>query len=276
VPWWAKIAGKLVLSRVLPSYAWRRRLGIGVHSFAAALAGNRANVEFDIGWFAGITDRPAGSLLELGPGDTIASALYAAALGVRRIWLMDVGDHASPDMDAYRAIAADLGTGFAARLDFASRDALLASLGATYLTGGLADLAAIPDGAVDLTLSYTVLEHVRRAEFAPLMEELHRITAPGGLAHHLVDLMDHLGGGLNHLRCGDGLWEHPSIAGSGFYTNRLTRAEIIGAAEAAGFEAAVPYVSCWDRVPPVRLHRQFADRPAEVLREAGFGLFLRR
>ncbi|MCX7383635.1 MAG: methyltransferase domain-containing protein [Alphaproteobacteria bacterium] len=281
VPWWVKIAAKLVLSRVLPSYAWRRRLGIGVHSFATALDGNRALVAHDLAWFATIAGRPASSLLELGPGDTIATALYAAARGVRRIGLMDGGDHASPDMAAYRAIAEGLDpdfldTAFAAGLDFTNRDTLLASLGATYLTGGLADLAGIPDGSVDLTLSYTVLEHVRRAEFTPLMAELHRITSPGGLPHHLIDLMDHLGGGLNNLRWGDALWEHPAIAGSGFYTNRLSRAEITAAAEEVGFETAIPYISRWDATPHVRPHCQFAGRSPEALGEASFGLYLRR
>ncbi len=276
VPWWAKIAAKMVFSRVLPSYELRKRLGIGVHSFATALDGNRALVEADLAWFAALAGRGPASLLELGPGDTIATALFAAAAGVRRIWLMDVGDHASTDMAAYRAIAGRISGDFAAGLDFSDRAALLASLGATYLTGGLADLAVIPDGAVELTLSYTVLEHVRRAEFVPLLAELHRVTAPGGLGHHLVDLMDHLGGGLNNLRWGDAVWEHPAVAGSGFYTNRMDREEITAAAEAVGFETAIPYISRWDAPPAVKLHRQFAGRPPDRLCEASFGLHLRR
>ncbi len=261
---------------MLPSYAWRRRLGIGVHSFAAATAGNRATIEADLAWYTAVTGRLPATLLELGPGDTIANAMYAAARGVRQIWLMDVGDHASSDMAEYRAIAATLPADFTATLDFTSRATLLASLNTTYLTAGPPSLRAIPDGSIDLTVSYTVLEHVRRADFARLLADLHRLSAKGGLAHHLVDLMDHLGGGLNHLRFGDALWEHPAIATSGFYTNRLSQAEIIAAAEAAGFETAVPYALYWSDLPPANLHRQFTGRTAAELRVANFGLYLRR
>ena len=276
LPWWAKIAAKIILTRAIPSYAWRKRLGIGVHSFATDTLGHPLEIAREIAWFESFSGRTPKSLLELGPGDSLANALYAASAGVGRIWLMDAGDFATTDMDAYRRIAATL-PGLPG-LDFASRKALLASLNATYLTGGVASLAAIPDGAVDLTVSYVVLEHIRRAAFTPLMAELHRITASGGLGHHFIDLMDHLGGGLNNLRFGTRLWEHDAISSSGFYTNRLGYAAILAEAVRAGFATSVPYLSRWQRLPIPRdaLAADFALLPDETLTIANFALQLRR
>lgn len=276
LPWWGKMAAKFVLRRAVPHYAWRRRLGIGVHSFTAASLGHRLEITREIAWFTATTGRPPTSLLELGPGDSIANALYAAALGVRRIWLMDDGDNASADMAAYRSIAATLPA--LPPLDFSSRLTLLTSLGAVYLTGGTASLADIPAGSVDISVSYTVLEHVRRAEFSPLLAELHRVTAPGGLGHHFVDLMDHIGGGLNNLRFSSSFWERDAIARSGFYTNRLSCRAIIAAAEAAGFAVRVPYLSRWPSLPVARaaLSREFSEIADEDLNIASFALELRR
>ena len=271
--WGPGLTGMVLLTRVLPRYRWRRRLGIGVHSFVADLAGHPAAIARDIAWFQAQTGRLPRSLLELGPGDSLANAIHAAALGVQRIWLADTGDYISHDMDSYRRIAT--AAGIADRLAFSSRGALLDSLGAAYLTTGLATIA---DGAVDLSVSYVVLEHVRRRDVAALMQSLHRVTAPGGLGHHDIDLMDHLGGRLNHLRFGDRVWEHDTIACSGFYTNRLGRDDILALARAAGFTASVPYLARFATLPTPRraMHAMFQGRSDEALRVAGFGVDLRK
>ncbi len=189
--------------------------------------------------------------------------------------MVDTGDHALAGMDAYRGIAAGLP---GLRVDLSSRAAMLASLNATYLTGGPASLAAIADGAVELAVSYTVLEHVRRAAFAPLLAELHRLTAPGGLGVHVIDLMDHLGGGLNSLRVPAWFWENDFVAGSGFYTNRLQRDAIIGLAREAGFATAVSELYRWPALPIARaaLAGDFRQVPDEELNTALFTLRLGR
>lgn len=281
LPWWLKVLAKLVLANAVPSYNWRRRLGFCIHSFAAATSGHPEEVRREIAWFQRLAGRPPASLLELGPGDSMANALYARAAGVERIWLMDVGDFATADMDKYRAIAASIeraSPGFTATLDLASRAAMLDSIGATYITHGIAGLRDIPDGSVELSVSYMVLEHVRRAAFAPLLAELYRITAPGGLGHHFVDLMDHMGGGLNNLRFPSALWERNAIADSGVYTNRLGRAPILDCARRCGFETTVPHLQRWP-VPPIAraaLAAEFAGITDDELTVAGFDLRLRR
>jgi SAM-dependent methyltransferase len=282
VPWWGKIGAKIVLSRVLPSYRVRKALGLFVHSVGDwELKRHGAFIASAIALHARHGGGAARTMLELGPGDSVGGALFAAAHGIEHTWLSDVGDFASRDMTVYRAIAGVIEAetpGFAARIDLTDRAHMLASLNATYLTGGTASLAEIASGSLDVVLSSAVLEHVRRTEFSQLMAETFRVLRPGGTAHHEVDLMDHLGGALNNLRFRDGLWEHPLFADSGFYTNRLRCAEIVAAMRAAGFEAVVTRIARWPEVPTRRaaLAEQFRALPDDELRIANFGVLLRK
>ena len=204
LPWWAKIGAKVVLSRAVPSYRMRKALGLFLHgNLDQNVAQHRAFVANVLAQHERTAGAKAASLLELGPGNSLGTALFAAAQGVGRVWLSDVGDFAESDMAFYRRIAAMVEAGhpgFSARVDFADRAAMLESLDATYLTGGTASLCEIPDGSLDLILSTAVLEHVARAEFAQLAHEMMRMLRPGGTAYHEVDLMDHLGGAQNNLR----------------------------------------------------------------------------
>jgi SAM-dependent methyltransferase len=279
VPWWIKIAAKLVLSRIVPSYSVRRRLRVSVHSFTADYAGNPDVLRHAINLHTSRTGSPPRSLLELGPGDSIANALYAAAAGTDTIWLADAGDFATNDMTQYQRavdhIASDQ-PDFANRVDLSSRAAMLASINARYLTGGTASLRTIPNGSIDLAVSFAVLEHVRRAEFAQLLAELHRVLAPSGLAFHWIDLMDHLGGRLDNLRLPTWLWENSLFASSGFYTNRLRFSEIVTRARDAGFSTSIAWLARWPSLPTPRraMAREFARLEDEELRIANFSLLL--
>jgi SAM-dependent methyltransferase len=155
---------------------------------------------------------------------------------------------------------------------------MLGSLGATYLTGGTASLKDIPDGSVDTILSTAVLEHVARSEFARLAAEMFRVLRPGGTACHEVDLMDHLGGAQNNLRFSQAVWEHPVMAASGFYTNRLRCREILAIMRAAGFEVVLARVARWPALPTPRkaLAEPFRSLPDDELMIANFGMLLRK
>lgn len=281
VPWWMKIAAKLVVSRCLPAYRYRRRLGLGLHSYVAGNAGQPHAIRDDVARHVRLTGRLPRSLLELGPGDGLANALYAAAAGVSMIWMVDVGDFASQDMRGYRQVVQQIAQdnpGFAERVDLSSRAAMLASVGARYLTGDTSVLRTVPSDSVDLIVSYATMEHVRRHELARLLAETFRMLAPGGVARHWIDLMDHLGGRLNNLRIPPAVWEHPLLAGAGFYTNRLRCSEIVALAQAAGFGSSVPALSRWPELPTPRrvMARQFQGFDDDELRIASFDLVLRR
>jgi predicted SAM-dependent methyltransferase len=193
--------------------------------------------------------------LEIGPGDSIASAIIARAHGADRCVLVDAGAYATKDLEPYRQVAkllSDRGLE-APRLDgAASLREVLALCRGEYLTDGLTSLRDVPSASVDFIWSHAVLEHIRVDEFLPTMRELRRIVRSDGVCSHRVDLQDHLGGQLNNMRIPSHLWERDWMARSGFYTNRIRMRQMVGLFEEAGFAVDVPWTAEWSRIPTAR------------------------
>ncbi len=280
IPWWAKIGAKLVLSRLPVGYAFWQKLGLFRHGCMDA-------VDYPLSIFlshvkrSGFEGKLSGkTILELGPGDSVATALIAKAYGARTV-LVDTGYYASKEMDIYRRFAATLvKLGLAApSLDgMSSIEELLDVCEARYLTGGLASLREIDDSSIDMVFSQAVLEHIRKHEFLETQIQLHRILAPAGICSHSVDLRDHLGGALNHLRFSERLWESDFFARSGFYTNRLQMQKIIALFKEAGFDVELVEVRRWQTLPTPRkkMAKMFVDLSEEELNVSGFDVLLRK
>jgi SAM-dependent methyltransferase len=281
LPWQAKVAAKIVLSRVPAGYAVWRRLNLFRHGamddpayaedvFCSHLA--RVKERMALEDFVG---------LELGPGDSLLSAVIAKAYGARKTWLIDVGPYAAESVELYRAQADRLTARGLPAPDLSATETIqsvLAACNAEYCTEGLASLRAVPTGSVDFIWSQAVLEHVRRSEFAATMAETFRVLKPGGIASHRVDLRDHLGGKLNNLRFSEVWWEDDSIAKSGFYTNRIRYAEMLAEFRAQGFDVEVVDELRWEALPTPRhqmnsLFRGFADDDLNVF---DFSVVLRK
>lgn len=248
------MAGKIVLSRLPAGYRAWERLGLFVHG-AMDDPSYAWRVVTEHVARAGWHDLDGRVVVELGPGDSLATALIARSLGARQTWLVDAGPFARTDLAPYVRLASllrDKGLAPPAVETFATIGELLDACGARYETNGLAGLSRIAPEAVDLVFSQAVLEHVRLHEFAPLIRELRRILRQGGVASHQVDLKDHLAAGLNNLRFTREVWEAEWMARSGFYTNRLRRREIVEAFEAAGFDARVEGIRRWPSLPIAR------------------------
>jgi len=225
-------------------------------------------------------DHPGGVVLELGPGDSVCSAMIAYALGATASYLVDCGRFAREDGKTYRRMAAYLaGQGCAVpRLaEPITVEGVLASCNATYLTGGLASLRTLPKESVDLVWSHHVLEHIRRGEFLDVMRELRRLLRPGGVCSHSVDLKDNVSDALNNLRFSERVCESPFMARSGFYTNRLRYSEMMDMFGRAGFGAVVLDVERWDELPTRRekLSDEFRRFSDYELRVSGFDVLLR-
>ena len=208
--------------------------------------------------------------LELGPGDSLASALVARAHGARATFLVDAGPFASSaEIGPYNDLCRVLERRGKAvpGAPFASVPHMLESVGATYVTEGLASLQSIPDSHVDFVFSQAVLEHVALDEFDATIAELYRLQRQGGVSSHRVDLQDHLAHSLNSLRFSRGVWESSLFSASGFYTNRLRAIHIAQAFTRAGYEVLSRDDDCWEALPlPVRhLHRDFAALPRTEL-----------
>jgi SAM-dependent methyltransferase len=279
--WRLKILAKLVLSRLSIDYAWFRWLGIFRHG--AMDEGDYVLQTFRPHLVRALEHglKPGFTALEIGPGDSLGSAILTRGAGAAHVWLIDSGPYASLDIDVYRRIAEQAraaGVCIPDSLDLSNVAGMLSSCNAQYLTGGLRDWLRIPDSSVDWIWSQAVLEHIRLADFGPLCAEMRRVLTPGGIACHRIDLKDHLDGSLNNLRFGDSVWESDFMATSGFYTNRLRRSQILAAFAAAGLDAEVVGCESWPKLPVARraLAPRFRDMPDDELRVSGFTVVLRR
>ena len=280
LPWWGKLGAKLVLSRLPIPYRVWRRLAVFRHGDMQdprrAIAVFREHVE-RARRFGDLP--PDFTMMELGPGDSLLSAGVARAFGARGSILIDAGPFASRDPDGFAALDRELANQGLARLDLPQDQGfgpVMSALGARYLTEGLASMKTVPDASVDLIWSSVVLEHVLRAEFAPMAAEMRRVLKPTGVMSHSIDLRDHLGGSLNNLRFSQARWESPRWRSAGFYTNRLSQAEILEIFKDTGFDYEVLDETRWPN-PPVKretLAAEFQGRSDEALTLAEFDVVL--
>lgn len=165
-----------------------------------------------------------GTCLEVGPGDSLFTVLLARAAGFERVVLVDAGWQAGRDLRPYQALARRLranGHDVPEVDPHGTMESFLEACGGVYLTGGLRSLDALETGSIDFSFSHAVLEHLPRAETGAWLRQLRRVARSPALSSHVVDLRDHLGGSLQHLRFSSSFWEGPSLRRSGLYTNRL-------------------------------------------------------
>lgn len=268
--WAFKIIAKLILARLPIPYAFWKSIGIFRH-------GRMDTAEYPIKIFKLHTTRafPAGMpsglvMLELGPGDSIASALLAAASGAERIYLVDVGNFASRDIALYQSLANDMRTRGINVPDISSAknlEDILQSCRAVYLTQGLMSLRTIPSNSLDFVWSHSVLEHVRKHEFVEVLQELKRIAKKGSKASHNIDFQDHLDGALNNLRFSESVWESDFFTKSGFYTNRIPAVTMHDMFKQAGYLIEEQDFGKWPALPIPRrcIHSSFADYKNEDL-----------
>lgn len=218
--------------------------------------------------------------LELGPGDSLLTAVVARAFGASRIYMVDADDFVIRDIKPYRRLAVLLRR---CKMpvheveDARTFEELIARCGIVYLTRGIDSLRDIPSGSVDYVWSQVVLEHVPRTQFWQLMCELRRLMNENSIGSHSIDLRDHLGGSLNHLRFSDRVWESAIFRRSGFYTNRIRFTEMIETMNHAGFDVDVVRVQRWETLPTPRavMAEPYASLDDNELQVAEFEILMR-
>lgn len=280
IPWFVKIPAKIVLSRVpIGSRRWQR--------FNIFRAGEMDTPASAFGIFkkhlegAGLTTLVGQNVLELGPGNSLLTALYAKSFGAFRTWLVDAERLASEDVALFaKAEQTLLGMGLPTPSvsTAPSMSVALEQLKATYLTTGLASLQSIPDRDVDFFFSNAVLEHVRLTDFENTANEMRRVLKPTGVASHQVDFRDHLQNGLNNLRFSGRMWESEFMARSGFYTNRLTWPAMEKLFQSAGLDVKVHAIDHWPDQLPTRqssMALPFKEMPPRELMVKGVHVVLR-
>lgn len=284
LPWQVNVAAKVVLSRMPVSYRiWKK---IGFFNLGSMEQPEYAFTVFarHFKW-AGFSiergrQREAFTCLELGPGDSLSSAVIATALGASQTFLVDVVPFAASDLAPYRKLAAYLSEQCFPIDDLsevANMEQLLSFCSATYFTNGLASLRQIPSNSVDFVFSHSTLQQVRRADFSPIIRELRRIQRPNGAGSHSVSMRDLIGGGANDMRFSSQAWESPLLANSGFYTNRLRYSEMLSIFRDAGFATDVIHVGRWEKFPISRkgLAHEFLSLSDDDLRTYEWDVILR-
>lgn len=182
VPWWARIAGKLVLSRIPLNYRAWRGLNIFTHGLMErpAYALDVFQEHFSQ---SGLPRGKPFTCMELGPGDSLFSAVVARAHGAVHTYLVDDGSFATSEVTGYREVAGCLKSQGLDPPDLGGAPdvvAVLALSKATYHIRGLESLRSIPTASIDFIWSHAVLEHVRRAELPAMACEMRRVLREGG------------------------------------------------------------------------------------------------
>jgi hypothetical protein len=254
IEWRGKILAKIVLSRLpVPYHVWRR---IGIFRHGHMRSGDYAISVFEqAAERAGLGDVHGLRLLELGPGDSLFSAVLARAAGAAGSVHVDVGDFADRDLEHYREFVCLLEQrGYAPVSLSGTRtlEELLERCHARYLTRGLESLRALPSGSIDFSWSQSTIEHIRAGDLMATARELRRVMSDRASAVHLIDLRDHLADGLNHLRVSRRVWESNVMANSGFYTNRVRFSALREIFQRAGFRCEVDHLTQWDALPTPR------------------------
>jgi hypothetical protein len=256
LPWWAKIAAKLVISRLpVPHEVWAA-LNIFRHSYSSGDSDQQLrDVQANLARHQAKAKRLPRTVLELGPGEITTRAVAYRALGIERTIFVDIGDFGTRDVGAYKRVAH---AAKEQRLDPPDLDGardraeVFERCGVDYHVKGLEALARLPDASVDFVLSVAVVEHIRRHELAPTFAQLRRVMADDALAWHTVDFQDHIGGKLENLRFSATLWESEWMSGSGFYTNRTSASEIVRMLADSGLEVTIEERALWPMPPTTR------------------------
>lgn len=280
MPWWLKVGAKMVIYRLpIGDKFWK---SIGFFQDEQMEIPSYAFDAFN-GHFKRISQEktlePGFISLELGPGNSLFSALISRSFGGSQTYMVDVDDFAVGNIKIYQEMA-DLLQQKSLPVTKINETQTLSEVmdicGGTYLTSGLSSLKEIKDSSVDYVWSHAVLEHVRRYEFLDIMKEIRRLIKEDGICSHVVDLQDHLDASLNNLRFSENIWESNFIANSGVYTNRIQYSEMLDIFKQAGFEVKSTEVTRWNSLPVPRseLDQQFQHLSDEELRISGFSVVL--
>ncbi len=106
--WIFKIIFKLILARIPVPYKFWRKVGLFRHGHMDSI--NYSHKIFNLHISRSFpTGTPSGMvMLELGPGDSIASSLLAFASGASQSYLLDVGNFAHKDIFFYKSFVEDM------------------------------------------------------------------------------------------------------------------------------------------------------------------------
>jgi SAM-dependent methyltransferase len=145
---------------------------------------------------------------------------------------------------------------------------------------GLESVDQIADGSIDISYSNAAFEHLAQVDKA--IEQLGRITKPGGLGFHQIDLRDHrdFNRPLEYLCLSEGEFSAVLEASSWSCGNRLRYTEFFEMFEQAGFDVRFkPNLLADDeyvRDVRTRAQAQYQAMPIDALRLVSGRFFLKK
>ena len=251
VPWPIKFGIKLVLGAARFNYRFLKRAHIVEH-------GKMEHADFSRSVFNRHVTVPLqrrgrvaqGVLLELGPGDSVASGFLGRASGFSKVALIDTALYADLRPCAVNRLNTDLNTDMPALAGNESASQVLRylnGLGIQYLTRGLQSLQQLSPGSVRHSFSNSVLQHVYRDELTETVRVLGQVHAGGSLSSHLIKFTDHFSGGFLNQRFPEWFMESGLVKRAHLYTNRRSAVEFLDLFESAGFELETVAVDYSDR-----------------------------
>jgi len=258
IPWQLKLVIKLLLGNLPVSYSAWRSIGIFRHGQMDSSQYAKSVYDYHLSCSQLDTRSIPLRVLELGPGDSLMSAIFAAQCG-GSCTLIDVGAYANTSVSLYT----DLLKGCSPEVQNVVSNAsnfldVLPVLEAEYLTEGLVSMRQVKDASKDFIFSQAVLEHFRADEVSIYVDEIRRVISASGVASHRVDFSDHLGGGSNSLRFSDKFWQSGALARTGIYTNRMSPAQMKSIFESNRFNVEI--VDVTKRPASASLRREFLHR----------------
>ncbi len=280
IPWWLKIVMKIVLSRLSISYKVWQKLNLFRHGLMdepeyayRTFLRHFENAKID-------SHKNDFVMLELGPGDSLASGIIAGCYGAKESYLVDRSDDAIKSNQSYLGFFTFLQQeieGVSLPENDLSITEICDRWNIHYLIEGLASLKKIPDNSVDFLWSQSVLEHIRKADFEEYARQFRRILKVDGVSAHGVDLKDHMSYSHNNLRFSEKIWESDFMASSGFYTNRILFSEMTAIFANSGFDVETINIEKWAALPTKRssLSSEFAELLEEDLVISDFDIILK-
>lgn len=271
MPWWLKVGSKIFIYRLpITDQFWK---SIGFFQYDQMEIPEYAYQVFQ-GHFKSISLTkqlsPGFTSLELGPGNSLFSALICRSLGGGKTYLIDAENLIIEDPQIYQEMASYLAQQNlpVPKIENAqSVKEVMEISGGVYLTSGLESLQQVDDRSIDFLWSHAVLEHIRRSEFLEIMQETRRVIRDDGICSHSVDLKDHLDASLNNLRFKENFWESSFVDNSGIYTNRIRCCEMLDIFKEAGFAIKDIQLGKWAKLPISRsaLNQEFQKFSDEEL-----------
>jgi hypothetical protein len=256
LPWPIKFVTKLALGAVGVEYKVLKRAG--VLEYGRMEDAQFATEIFNLHVLAPLRElhvTPAGTLLELGPGDSVATGILGRAAGFSAVELIDAGSFADLRPLALERLLASLGAeplGLPQAATEAQVVARLRDAAISYRTQGVHSLRLLAAGTVTYSFSNTVLQHVYRDELPGLVQELGRVHAPGSNASHSVNFTDHFSGGFVNHSLPAWVMESRLIKRANLYTNRIQPMRLLEMFASAGFTVRRLTTDFFGAHPPQR------------------------